>query len=123
MELLLIRDHPTHINHPEREAKQAIVAVNDKYAISMIWAKGSRWDHGFYCEDGQCEIALLVLLTNPSQLAWDEATNPQYEIARHGLSMIEPKGWVKEDDVEYWINRVRTMGVAGWEDEESGDDE
>lgn len=119
MKLLLIDDHDAYSIHPDLEAKHAIVEVNDKFVLSMVWANSDRitekgYIHGFYQNKGQVEIMLMKLLVPKEELSWTVPIE-QWD----AIPGVYPKGYCSEDDVEYWIERVRKFGVEGWEDDES----
>lgn len=114
IEPVVVREHGALTHKPELQGKQALFDCGNGYGLSMVWAKGSRWEHGLYCSDEPIqtyEILLIEIVSENGEFDWSFVSKDGY----HSRGYCEPKGWQTIDEVGAMLQAIEVNGIDAWD--------
>ena len=107
MEPILVRPHVEW--KPECEGRQAIIHCGSGIGLSVVTAKGTRWEHGLYCDDNTYEIAPIrftceVPELDPMAFTLVEDETPEGDVM----------GWLTIEEVGRIADAMSRDGLDGF---------
>lgn len=97
--------HMAMTHRPELEGKQILFDCGNGYGLSVVTAKGSRWEHGLYCDDNTYEVCLIEIKEGHTSQG-----KPNFDLPKN----VEPVGWRSIEEVGELALAVEANGRDGW---------
>jgi len=105
-EPIWIGEHAALRHKPELEARHMIFECGNGYGLSVVTAKGDRWEHGLYCsgEVGSYEMFIICDVTR------EPGKRPDYGF----IPLAEPIGWANIEMIGDMIEAIEQKGREAW---------